>query len=74
MVDEVKEVAEVIEAKMTWWQKNVDEMVVGIIIGLVAIAALYLLKDIEGGGVAVATSAVTGLSVYLKKDKSGNGE
>jgi len=61
----------VIEAGMPWWKKSVDEMVVAVVMGAVAIAAIFFLGE---PGVPVAAVIGTGLSVYLKKDKSGNGE
>jgi len=61
----------VIEAGMPWWKKNVDEIAIGMTMGAVAIAAIYFLGE---AGAAVATATVTGLAVYLKKDKSGNGD
>jgi len=72
MVDEGKiHITETPGTEMPWWKKNVDEMIIGLVIGAIAVSAILFLQG--DSGVAVATAAIAGLSVYLGKSKNGDG-
>ena len=54
---------------MKWWEDRVDEILIGLFITIISVAAI-----LKGGenGMAVAGSAVSGMCVYVgSKVKSG---
>lgn len=59
---------------MKWWEESVDEMWIGLMIAVIACVALFS-KNPSAVAVAVASSAVSGMVVYLgvKPGKKSNG-
>lgn len=62
---------------MKWWEESVDEMWIGLMIAVIACTALFA-KSPSTVAVAVASSAVSGMVVYLgvkpgKKNGYGKG-
>ena len=53
-----------------WWKTSADEVIIGAIIGIIAVASIFKLG---ADGVAVATTSIGALGVYLGAKKT-NGE